>query len=166
MHKGWSAPLFFVFAIQMLSSVMMFYIYRTDCFKQLLVSVSCFKRNKHSVSLKNLIFSNWVTRRLLDWCQAMYVQLITERSTKLSSDMRFLPMWYVQPAKPQISLRIHVRAVWSETLLVAWIFYDCLATYWTAFGVSKLKGRLNKLVWVYTCQNATLLEITCRGSNV
>ena len=22
------------------------------------------------------------------------------------------------------------------------------------------------LVWVYTCQNTTLLEITCRGSNV
>ena len=34
-------------------------------------------------------------------------------------------MWYVQPAKPQISLRA---------------------------------------VWFYTCQNATLLEITCRGS--
>ena len=25
--------------------------------------------------------------------------------------------------------------------------------------------RLHRLVWVYTCQNATLLEITCRGSN-
>ena len=29
---------------------------------------------------------------------------------------------YVQPAKTQISLRIH--AVWSEPLLVAWIFYE------------------------------------------
>ena len=29
----------------------------------------------------------------------------------------------VRPAKPQISLRI--RAVWSEPLLVAWVFYDC-----------------------------------------
>ena len=28
-----------------------------------------------------------------------------------------------QPAKPQISLRI--RAVWSEPLLVARVFYDC-----------------------------------------
>ena len=28
-----------------------------------------------------------------------------------------------------------------------------------------LKGGLYKLVWVYTCQNATLLEITCRGLN-
>ena len=68
-------------------------------------------------------------------------------------------MWYVRPAKPQISLRI--RAVWSEPLLVAWVFYDCLATDWTPFGVSKLKRRLHRLVCVYTCRNATLLEVTC-----
>ena len=37
--------------------------------------------------------------------------------------MRFPTMWYVRPAKPQISLRM--RAVWSEPLLVAWVFYDC-----------------------------------------
>ena len=29
---------------------------------------------------------------------------------------------------------------------------------------SKLKRGLHRLVWVYTCQNATLLEITCGGS--
>ena len=39
-----------------------------------------------------------------------------------------------------------------------------LATDWTSFSVSKLKRRLHRLVWVYPCQNATLLEITCRGS--
>ena len=31
-------------------------------------------------------------------------------------------------------------------------------------GVSKLKMRLQRLVRVYTCQNATLLEISCTGS--
>ena len=41
----------------------------------------------------------------------------------MSFDMRFPTMWYVWPAKTQISLRIH--AVWSEPLIVAWIFYDC-----------------------------------------
>ena len=76
--------------------------------------------------------------------------------------MRFPTMWYVRPAKPQISLRI--RAVWSEPLLVAWIFYECWATDWTPFGVSKLKRRLQRLIWVYTCQNVTLSEITCHGS--
>ena len=65
--------------------------------------------------------------------------------------MRFPTMWYVRPAKPQISLRI--RAVWSEPLLVAWVFYDCLATDWTSFGVSWLKRRLQRLVRVYACQN-------------
>ena len=54
--------------------------------------------------------------------------------------------------KAQTSLRI--RALRSESLLVAWIFHDSKATDWTLFGVSKLKRRLHSLVWVYTCQNA------------
>ena len=76
--------------------------------------------------------------------------------------MRFPTMWYVRLAKTQTSLRI--RAVWSEPLLVVCIFYDCKATDWTQFRVSKLNRRFHRLVWVYTCQNTTLLEITCRGS--
>ena len=44
-------------------------------------------------------------------------------NTHKSQCMRFPTMWYVRPAKPQISLRI--RPVWSEPLLVAWVFYDC-----------------------------------------
>ena len=39
----------------------------------------------------------------------------------LSRDMRFLAMWYVRPAQAQTSLR--KRAVWSEPLLVTYIFY-------------------------------------------
>ena len=70
----------------------------------------------------------------------------------------------VRRAKPQISLRI--LAFWSEPLLVAWIFYECYATDWTSFGLSKLIRRLHRLVWVCTCQNATLLEITWHGSNM
>ena len=76
--------------------------------------------------------------------------------------MRCPTMWYVRPAKPQTSLRI--RAVWSEPLLVTWIFYECYATNWTSFRISMLIRRLHRLVWVYTCQNATLLEIWCNGS--
>ena len=72
--------------------------------------------------------------------------------------MRFLTMWYVRLAKSQISLRI--RAVWSEHLLVDWIFYGSEAADWTLLTVSKLKSRLHRLVWVYISQNATLLEIT------
>ena len=33
-------------------------------------------------------------------------------------------------------------------------------------NLSKFKRRLHRLVWVYTFQNATLLETTCRGSNL
>ena len=42
--------------------------------------------------------------------------------------------------------------------------YAC-SNWFTSFWVSKLKKRLCRLVWVYTCQNTTLLEITCRGLN-
>ena len=76
--------------------------------------------------------------------------------------MRFPTMWHVRPAKPQISLGI--CTVWSEPLLVAWIFYDYQVIDRAAFGVSKLKRRQHRPVWVYLCQNATLLEITCRSS--
>ena len=40
-------------------------------------------------------------------------------------NMLFPTIWYVWPAKLQIHLSI--RTVWSEPLLVAWIFYECLA---------------------------------------
>ena len=80
----------------------------------------------------------------------------------LSSNMRFPTMWYVQVAKAQISRGICL--VWSEHLLIAWIFYDCQATGRTAFRVSKLKMRLHRLVWVCNFLNTTLLEIICHGS--
>ena len=80
----------------------------------------------------------------------------------MSHDMRFLTIWYMRPAKSQISLRI--PSVWSEPLLVYWIFYESWATDWTLFGVSKLIRRLHRLVWVYICQNTTLLKITSPGS--
>ena len=76
--------------------------------------------------------------------------------------MRLQTMWYVRPAKVQTSLPI--CAVLSEPLLVAWIFYECSATDRTSFGVSMPKRWLQRIVWVYTCENVTLLEITCCGS--
>ena len=80
----------------------------------------------------------------------------------LSQCLRFLTMWYVRPAKPQIRLRI--RAVWSDPLLV--VEYHMIVKLLTEHHLEflSLKGRLQRLVWVYTCQNATLLEITCLGS--
>ena len=67
---------------------------------------------------------------------------VHRRAFERGSDMRFPTMWYVRPAKTQISLRRH--AVWSEPLLVAWILYACYAIDWTSFR------RLHRLVWVYT----------------
>ena len=71
-------------------------------------------------------------------------------------DMRFPTMWYVRPAKPQISL--HIRAylirAFACRLNILWVL-----SYWLKFH------RLHRLTWVYTYQNATLLEITCHCSN-
>ena len=55
------------------------------------------------------------------------------------------------------------RLVWAfaSRLNILWRL-----SYWpNIIGVSKLKRRLHRLVWVYTFQNATLLEITHCPSN-
>ena len=106
------------------------------------------------------------------WKQSQHVNLWClynncrgkELPESMSHNMRFPTMWYLRPLKTQISL--HIRAYWSESLLGSWIVYDSKATDRTSFEVSMLKRRLHRIAWVYTCQNATLLETTCRGSNV
>ena len=67
-------------------------------------------------------------------------------------------MWHVRLAKAHISLCIH--AVWSEPYLFAWTFYRSSATHRLRTWVAKLKERLHKLIWVYTVQHGTLLEIS------
>ena len=42
--------------------------------------------------------------------------------TQMSRDMRFPTMCYVRPTMVHTSLR--KSAVWSDPLLVAWIFYE------------------------------------------
>ena len=59
-------------------------------------------------------------------------------------------------------MRSLIRA-FASRLNILWLL---IATDWISFGVSKLKRRLHRIIWVYTCQNATLVEITCLGSNV
>ena len=58
---------------------------------------------------------------------------------------------------------VHTRSLiraFVSRLNIIWM----LSTDRTSFGISKLKRRLQRLIWVYTCQNPTLLEITCQGS--
>ena len=114
-----------------------------------------------------IFFKNWVkkkttTRQLLNrfWQAQLLIKEnpIWHKWVKyMSCDMDFPTILYVRPAKAQTSLRIWT--VWSEPLLVTWILYDSKATDRTLFEVSKF-------VWVYTCQNARLLEITCSGSTL
>ena len=80
----------------------------------------------------------------------------------MSCGIRFPTIRYVRPAKAQTSLRI--PADWSDPLHVAWIFNECYTTDRTSFIASKLKRRLHRLIYIYTCRNTTLLEITCQDS--
>ena len=52
-----------------------------------------------------------------------------------------------------------IRA-FASLLNILWL----LSNWPNIIGVSKLKRRLLRLVWVYTCQNATLMEIRYRVS--
>ena len=65
-------------------------------------------------------------------------------------------MWYVRPAKSQISLRIRAFA---SRLSKCSMIVKLLIEHHLEFN-----RRLQRLVRVYTCQNATLLEISCTGS--
>ena len=75
--------------------------------------------------------------------------------------MRFPKMWYVRPAKPQIS-RAYAQ---SDQSLFQSLEYSMIVKLLTEHNLEFLSlKRLQKLVRVYTCQNVKLLEISCRGS--
>ena len=101
---------------------------------------------KVTKSTKNMCKFLVGKRKLVTWYSLKDSCGCLLKEKYMSRDMRFPTMWYVRPAKPQIRLCIH--PVWSEPLLVAWIFCECSATEWTSFGVSKLKRRLHRLVGV------------------
>ena len=61
-----------------------------------------------------------------------------------------------QPAHTRSLIRAFARRLSILLLLTYW-----LNTIWSFL----VKRRLQRLVWVYTCQNVKLLEISCRGSN-
>ena len=61
--------------------------------------------------IKVLLFSNHMPD-LTEICEWQW------GNKEMSRSMIFPTMWYVRPAKAQISL-------WSELLIVAWILYDC-----------------------------------------
>ena len=104
-----------------------------------------------------------VDRQKLDLSKYIYLwyrKFYICRDTALFYEHKKWPSYYPKHNTDQIQYP-RIRVVWSEPFLVTWIFYDCKATDWTAFGVSKLTKRLHRLVWVYTCQNSTFLEFTC-----
>ena len=56
-------------------------------------------------------------------------------------------------------MRNLIRA-FASCLHILWVL-----SYWlNIIGTSKLKRRLHRFVWAYTCKNVTLLKITCNGS--
>ena len=80
------------------------------------VKIHLLQRNSHAVNKQSCDYQYTHSRPLKFLIADLFI-------THMSQCMRFPTMWYVRPAKSQISLRI--RAVWSEPLLVAWVFCDC-----------------------------------------
>ena len=76
--------------------------------------------------------------------------------THLRQCMRFPTMWYVQPAKPLLVVEYSTIVKLLTELHLEFLSLK------DAAEVS-LKDAA-EAVQVYTCQNATLLEITCTGS--
>ena len=70
--------------------------------------------------------------------------------------MRFPTMWYVRPAKAQISLPL--RAVWSLPLLIAWIFY-VEASLWRNHLIRIYTGLYFSTFWPTSLVGQGLLEI-------
>ena len=97
--------------------------------------LSCSVFNNHTSHLQHFtcVCMQW---RLLQDCTDEQACLILHWLTlsqdlelaQLSQCMRFPTMWYVRPAKAQTSL--HIRAVWSELLLV-WVLSYWLNTIWS-----------------------------------
>ena len=69
----------------------------------------------------------------------------------------------VRPAKTLISLGI--RPVWWESSLSAWRNLWSLATHWAHNEDSDQTGQMPRLIWVFAGRTATLLVLSCRGSN-
>ena len=69
----------------------------------------------------------------------------------------------VRPAKTQTSLGI--RPVWSESSLSAWRKLGSLATHWAHSADSDQTGRMPRLICVFAGRTATLLVLSCCGSN-
>ena len=90
-----------------------------------------YKMRYLSVSKKKnpLFCEDWIEKSVLvmpigdPGDRFFYPTLTLMMGSYLSRVMAFPTMWYVRPAKPQISLRI--CTVCSEPLLVAWMFYEC-----------------------------------------
>ena len=65
---------------------------------------------------------SYIIIQVITFAVAKY-KLLTSAEAIWVATWDFSTMWYVGPANAQISL--HICAVWSEPLLVAWIFYEC-----------------------------------------
>ena len=91
----------------------------------------------------------------MDWLETSKTRSIWA----VKGDYQHCGMYDQQSLRSACVTRSLIRA-FASGLNILWVL-----SYWlNIIGVSKPKGRLQRLVWVYTCQNATLLEITCRGS--
>ena len=93
---------------------------------------------------------------------------VTIKLGKMSRNMKFpTHCCMCQETSKGSDQPAHMRSLiraFASHLNILWVLLKLLTEHHDLIGVSKLKRRLHRLVWVYTRLNATLLEITCHGS--
>ena len=82
---------------------------------------------------------------------------LNERQHEISNSV----VCVTSKASDQPAHKCSLIRAFASSLNIQWVLSYWLNIIWSFL----LKRRLHRLVWVYTCQNATLLNITCRGSN-
>ena len=89
----------------------------------------------------------WMKSKIIKWAKTWDFNNFVCATSKASD----------QPAHTHSLIR-----AFASCLNILWVL-----SYWpNIIWISKLKRRLHRLVWDFTCQNATLLEITCHGSYI
>ena len=120
------------------------------------------------ISIKSFFNLHWMMKniKLFNVCEAQsifkkyWTMFVKEKPTEPWHENSNDVVCATSKASDQPAHMRSLIRVFASHLNILW-----LSIYWLNILCSfyALKG-LHRLVWVYTCQNATLLEITCRGS--
>ena len=129
------------------------------CTCRSLIKVFAFSVQTHDTEQWKNIYIVWQTSmctRLINVVDVCYGSVTTEPQRKISNIM----VCATSKASDQSAHTHSLIRAFASRLNILWMLSYWLNTIWSFLALKML----HMLVCVYTCQNATLLEITFRGS--